>query len=94
MAKVIQLLNISKKELQESINEVIETKIQDLKQHFTPKEPPKYVTRNYVADEMLHCDLSTVHNLCKKGILQKYQCGGRVLFKRAEVEKAIVKLKK
>lgn len=74
--------------------EFIKTELKDLKQHFTPKEPPKYVTRNYVADEMLHCDLSTVHNLCKKGILQKYQCGGRVLFKRAEVEKAIVKLKK
>ena len=74
--------------------EFIKTELKDLKKNFTSKEPPKYVTRNYVADEMLHCDLSTVHNLCKKGILQKYQCGGRVLFKRAEVEKAIVKLKK
>jgi hypothetical protein len=74
--------------------EFIKTELKDLKKNFTSKEPTKYVTRNYVADEMLHCDLSTVHNLCKKGILQKYQCGGRVLFKRAEVEKAIVKLKK
>ncbi len=66
--------------------------IKELKKHLQPKEPTQFVTRQYVADEMLHCDLSTVHNLSKKGVLIKYGIGGRVLYKRTEVEEAIIQL--
>jgi hypothetical protein len=43
---------------------------------------------------MLKIDLSSVHNWTKKGILTSYQIGGRVYYKRAEVESAIIELKK
>ena len=70
----------------------IKSKLEDLEKKIQPKEPTKYVTRNFVADEMLHCDLSTVHNLTVKGILTKYQISGRVLYIREEVENAIVQI--
>ena len=71
----------------------IKSKLEELEKKFQPKEPTKYVTRNFVADEMLHCDLSTVHNLTVKGILTKYQIGGRVLYIHEEVENAIIQIK-
>ena len=92
--KQIQFIGIMPSALIDLIDEKLEKRLEDLKKNWQPKEPPKYVTRNYVADEMLHCDVSTVHNLSVKGVLQKYQIGGRVLYKRKEVEDAIVKLKK
>ena len=62
------------------------------------KAPPQkklteYLPRVEVA-EMLKIDLSSVHNWTKKGILTAYQIGGRVYYKRTEVENAIIKLKK
>jgi hypothetical protein len=90
----VQFISITPEQLQKSIIEGVKNQLEELKKFYQPKEPEEYITRQYVADEMLHCDLSTIHNLSKKGILQKYQCGGRVLYKRSEVEYAIVKLNK
>ena len=67
--------------------------LDDLKKHLQPKEPTKYLTRNEVA-KMLSVDLSTVHNYTKRKILQSYQIGSRVYYKRDEVENSIVKLNK
>jgi hypothetical protein len=73
--------------------EFIKNELKELKSKFTPKEPAQFVTRKYVMDEMLHCGITTLHKLSVKGVLTKYQCGGRILYKRDEVESAIVKLK-
>ena len=43
---------------------------------------------------MLQIDLSSVHNWTKKGTLTAYQIGGRVYYKRVEIETAIVQLNK
>ena len=91
--KQIQLIQITAEELQNAIVEGVKNHLEDLKNHFQPKEPTVYLTRNQVS-ELLSIDLSTVHNLSVKGTLQKYQIGGRVLYKRNEVENAIVKLEK
>ncbi len=91
--KQIQLVGITPEENNAPIFAYIDKKIDDLKKNFQTKVPTQYITRQYVAEEMLHCDLSTVHNLTVKGILIKYQIGGRVLYIREEVENAIVKLK-
>lgn len=64
----------------------------ELKEKIQPMEPTKYLTRSEVA-EMLSVNLSTIHNYCKRSILQPYGIGARVYFKRDEVEKALVKLK-
>lgn len=91
--KTVQITQLSWEELQKKF-ESIELQLKLIQRNFQPKVPKKYVTRQFVAKEMLHCDLSTVHNLTVKGILTKYQIGGRVLYIRQEVENAIVELKK
>lgn len=63
----------------------------ELKKEFQPKTPTEFLTRHEVA-ELLKIDLSSVHNWSKKGILTSYGIGGRVYFKRTEVENAIQKL--
>ena len=88
---ITQLHNLEPKQILYPIEE-LKKLIEDLKRHLQPKQPTQFVTRQYVADEMLHCDLSTVHNLTKKGVLTKYGIGGRVLYKRSEVEEAIIQL--
>jgi hypothetical protein len=89
----VQFIQVTPEQLQTAIIEGVKTQLEELKKHFSPKEPTIYVTRNYVANEILHCDLSTVHNLTVRGILIKYGIGGRVMYKRAEVESAIIRLK-
>jgi excisionase family DNA binding protein len=78
------------KNLQNDID-YLKSELEDLKKNFQPKTPNEYLTRNEVA-EMLKIDLSSVHNWTKRRILQSYQIGGRVYYKRDEVENAIVKL--
>ena len=90
--KQVQLVSISLEELNLSIFNYIDKKIDELKKLFQPKEPTKYLTRQQVA-EMLCMDISSVHNMTKKGILQKHQISGRVLYIRSEVESSIIKLK-
>jgi hypothetical protein len=68
-------------------------RFKDLTTYLQPKEPTVYLKRQGVA-KLLSVDLSTVHNMTVKGILQKYQISGRVLYKRDEVENAIVLLNK
>lgn len=90
--KQVQFVQVTPEQLQSAIIEGVKTQLEDLKKHFTPKEPTEYLTRQAVA-KLLSVDLSTVHNMSVKGILQKYQISGRVLYKRSEVESSIIKLK-
>ena len=89
----MQTIQLQLPEEYQSDIDLIKSQLQDLKKHFQPKEPNEYLTRVEVA-EMLKIDLSSVHNWTKKGILTSYQIGGRVYYKRLEVENAIVELKK
>ncbi|MBP1840399.1 helix-turn-helix domain-containing protein [Formosa algae] len=57
------------------------------------EEPAEFLSRQEVA-KMLKIDLSSVHNWTKKSILVSYQIGGRVYYKRSEVEASIIKLNK
>lgn len=63
----------------------LQNQIAELKKNLEPKNPVELLTRNEVA-EMLKCDLSTIHNWCKKGKLKPYGIGNRVYFKRSEIE--------
>lgn len=87
----IQFVGTTPKQLQEMISDDVKRQLEEIKKHLQPKEPTKFITRQEVAD-MLSVDISTVHNLTTKGILQKYQIGGRVLYKRQEVENAVTKI--
>ena len=88
----IQFINISPEQLQNEIIEGVKTQLEDLKKFYQPKEPAQFVTRKYVMNEMLHCSTGTLHKLTVKGVLTKYQCGGKILFLRSQVEEAIVKI--
>ena len=90
--KQIQLLGMTQEENNLPIFNYIDKKFDELKNFYQIKEPTKYITRHEVA-EMLSVDLSTVHNLCKRSVLQKMQIGGRVLFLRSHVESQIIKIK-
>jgi hypothetical protein len=88
----IQLVGITPDALADLIDMRLNKRFKDVTTYLQPKEPTIYLTRKEVAT-LLSVDLSSVHNMSVKGILQKYQISGRVLYKRAEVESAIVKLK-
>jgi excisionase family DNA binding protein len=69
----------------------LKNQIKELKQNFEPVKPTEFLTRNELA-ELLKCDLSTIHNWCKKGKINPYGIGNRVYFKRSEIESVIIPL--
>lgn len=87
----IQLVGLTPEENNKPVLDYIDKKFEDLKKHLQPKEPTQYLTRHEVA-EMLSIDISSVHNWTKKGTLSAYQIGRRILYKREEIEEAIVRL--
>ncbi|HEU4789803.1 MAG TPA: helix-turn-helix domain-containing protein [Flavobacterium sp.] len=88
MSATIQFIQYSPEQLQSEINAGVKVQLENFLKHFTPKQPNEYLTRQNVAD-MLSVDISTVHNYCKRGILQPKGIGGRVYFLRSEVEASL-----
>lgn len=91
MQNSILLQNVTPEQLQSEIIKGVKNELEQLKKDFQPKQPSEYLTRNEVA-EMLKIDLSSVHNWTKKGKLKAYGIGGRVYYKRDEVENSIIEL--
>lgn len=87
----VQFIQITPEQLQNEIIRGVKTELEQLKKDFQPKQPSEYLTRNDVA-EMLKIDISSVHNWTKKGKLKAYGIGGRVYYKRDEVENSIIEL--
>ena len=87
----VQFIQVTPEQLQNEIIKGVKTELKQLKKDFQPKQPSEYLTRNEVA-EMLKIDLSSVHNWTKKGKLKAYGIGGRVYYKRDEVENSIIEL--
>ncbi len=88
MQGTIQLIQLTPDEFENRIYNRVKSEFEAIKKEFQPKEPTEFLTRNEVRD-LLKCDLSTVHNLTKRGKLIAYGIGGRVYYKRSEVEQAI-----
>ncbi|WP_282069200.1 helix-turn-helix domain-containing protein [Olleya namhaensis] len=88
----VQFIQVTPEQLQNAIIQGVKLHLEDLKKHFQPKTPNEYLSRQDVA-EMLSVDVSTIHNWKSKGILKAHQIGGRVFYKRADIENAIVELK-
>ena len=87
----IQLIGITAEQLQNAIIEGVNNRLNDFKQHFEPKTPETYLTRKETA-ELLKVDLSSLHNWKHKGKLNPVAIGGRVLYKRSDIEKALIQL--
>ena len=71
--------------------ESIKQEIVNLKKSLQPKEPTEYLTRAEVK-ELLKVDFSTIHNWTKSGKLKAYGVGGRIYYKRSEIDSAIIPL--
>lgn len=69
----------------------LQHQLAELKKNFEPKVPTEYLTRAEVK-KLLKCDLSTIHNWCKKGKLKPVGIGSRVYFKRSDIEAVLVPL--
>lgn len=89
----IQFIGTTPTALIELIDETISKRLNELKNNFQPKEPTEFLTRHDVS-KMLSVDLSTIHNWSKNGKIQPYSVGGRVYFKRNEIENSLIKLNK
>ena len=88
----VQFIQTTPQQLQEAIVNGVKLQLDELKKNFQPKEPTEYLTRTEVKI-LLKIDLSTVHNWTKKGKLKSYGIGGRIYYKRYEIENAIIELK-
>ena len=84
----IQLIQITPEQLQTEILKGVKLQIDELKNHFQPKEPKEYLSRSEVS-KMLGVDLSTLHNWNKKKILNPLSISGRIFYLRSEVEASI-----
>lgn len=89
----LQFVATTPQQLRNEFKEDVKSLLDELKKSFQPKEPTEYLTRSEIS-ELLQIDLSTVHNWTKKGILTANQIGGRVYYKRSDIESAMVELKK
>jgi excisionase family DNA binding protein len=87
----IQFISVTPEQLQDAIVNGVKIQLDDLKNHFQPKIPTEYLTRVEVK-ELLKVDLSTVHNWTKRGKLKSYGVGGRVYYKRSEIDSSIIPL--
>lgn len=91
MEGTIQLIQLTPKQLEDSICSRVKSELDILRTDFQPKQPTEFLTRNEVRD-LLKVDMGTVWNWTKRGKLKAYGIGSRVYYKRSEVEQAIVPL--
>jgi len=87
----IILHNISITELKQAISEVIKVKLKEFMQINAPQErnPEEYMTRHQACNHLKIC-LTTLHNRTKAGNLKSYRIGRRILYKKSEVNEAVI----
>ena len=71
----------------------LKSDLAEIKLNLQPKEPTKYLGRKEVA-ELLNVNISSIHNYTVKGILTAFQLGGKIYYKKADIEAAMIELKK
>ncbi|GAA4289988.1 hypothetical protein GCM10023163_02600 [Aestuariibaculum suncheonense] len=86
------IYGVTPEELNETVQKGIEARLDDLKEYFQPKTPEELLTKKETC-ELLKIKLTCLHNWAENGILKKYGLGGKVYFKRSEIESALVELK-
>lgn len=88
----IQFIQTTPEDLNALICKSVKEQLEELKQHFQPKEPVELLTRKEVAD-LFKINLSTLFHWTNKGKLKAYGIGNRVYYKRSEVEEVLQPLK-
>lgn len=87
----IQFVATTPEELQKEISQSVKAHLDEFLKHFKPKNPEDYLSRNDVS-KMFGVDLSTVANWQKNGKLKPYAIGGRIFFKRSDIEASLTPL--
>ena len=72
---------------------LIKSELKDLKENFQLKKPSVYISKKDALKEFC-IKPSTAYNWQKKGIWEPYQMGGRIYYKRAQIESSMIKLKR
>ncbi|MCJ7447162.1 MAG: helix-turn-helix domain-containing protein [Bacteroidales bacterium] len=90
--KELILNSIDEKELRALIKEVLTETIRDKNPEVESKNDSVLKSRFEVV-ELLKISLPTLNNWTKKGILQSYRIGNRVLYKQNEVVQALIATK-
>lgn len=86
--EAIQFIQYSPEQLQNEIKAGVKIQLQDFLEHYKPKQPNEYLTRQEVA-KMFNVDISTIHNWCKAKRLNPLGLGSRVYFLRSEIEQSL-----
>ncbi|MBE7687844.1 helix-turn-helix domain-containing protein [Tenacibaculum finnmarkense genomovar ulcerans] len=89
----IQLIQITKEELQNAIVQGVKQEIEVLKEFYQPIIPTEFLAIKDVCT-MLNVTKSTVWNWTREGVLVSYKLSGRTYYKRSEIETAIVRIDK
>lgn len=84
------MINLTPEHLTGLLIDGLKTQLGDLKKWLTPSQND-LLTREEVT-EMLKINLSTLHNWTKQGKLIAHGIGGRIYYKRAEIDKALVRI--
>ncbi|WP_367755816.1 helix-turn-helix domain-containing protein [Flavobacterium sp. WC2421] len=78
-------------QLQPEAIQALVAQVHELSANLQPKQPEEYLTRQDVA-KLLKVNISTVSNWKNDGVINAYGIGGRVYYKRSEIDKAMIKI--
>ena len=85
------ITQVSPGELQTMINEAMASQLKSIQLSSTTSHE-EYLTTVEVS-KLFKISISTVHNWRKSGTLVACQIGGKVFFKRSDIDNAVVQLK-
>lgn len=82
--ETIQFIGYSPEQLKTEIAEGVKTQLDDFLQHFKPKQPDEYLTRQQVSD-MFGVHITTIALWQKNGTLKPLGIAGKVFFLKSDV---------
>lgn len=85
------LIQVSPEQLQVEILKQVKAELLQLSKTFQPKLTEEFLTRKEVA-KLCKVNISTVSNWKNDGVINAYGLGGRVYYKRSEIEVAMIKI--
>ena len=85
------ITQVSPEKLQTMINEALASQLKNIPLSSTTSHE-EYLTTDEVS-KLFKISISTVHNWRKAGTLLACQIGGKVFFKRSDIDNAVVQLK-
>lgn len=84
---------LTDEELDKRVDERVERRFEAFLKQFEQKPPEEvYDSRSYTCSR-LGVSMPTLDDLVKRGVIPAYRVGARILFKRSEVDAALVQIK-